>query len=195
MHVALGPQQGTAAANGGGSNTAVSGAPSNTTAPFAPTAQQASDQSNAAEALRAEKAKAAAAEAQLAAIKKAQAKAARAEGLPAAPTAPTTTKAMTKAEKKAAAAEAALAASSSSSSGVSAAKLAQFNSIVDEGRSMAKQVMHSSNSQNIQLAKNYDQYLKTLKDSMRGVQSDKQADKMIKQASQTRAYLQFLVRQ
>ena len=60
---------------------------------------------------------------------------------------------------------------------------------------MAKQVMRSGNSQNAQLARNYDSYLKTAKDSMRGVSSDKEADKLIKQASQTRAYIQFLVKQ
>jgi hypothetical protein len=55
--------------------------------------------------------------------------------------------------------------------------------------------MRSNNRQNVQLAKNYDKYLKTLKDSMRGIQSDKEADKLIKQASQTRAYIQYLSRQ
>ena len=60
---------------------------------------------------------------------------------------------------------------------------------------MAKQAMRSSNEQNVQLAKNYDKYLKTLKDSMRGIQSDKEADKLIKQANQTKAYIQFLIRQ
>jgi hypothetical protein len=45
------------------------------------------------------------------------------------------------------------------------------------------------------MAKNYDKYLKTLKDSIRGVQSDKEADKLIKEANQTRAYIQFLLRQ
>jgi len=44
---------------------------------------------------------------------------------------------------------------------------------------MARQAMHSNNQQNVQLAKNYDQYLKTLKDSMRGIQSDKEADKLL----------------
>jgi cell fate (sporulation/competence/biofilm development) regulator YlbF (YheA/YmcA/DUF963 family) len=55
--------------------------------------------------------------------------------------------------------------------------------------------MRSSNKQNADMAKNYDKYLKTLKDSMRGIQSDKEADKLIKQANQTRAYIQYLVRQ
>ena len=179
---ALGPQQTPAEANAAAPN--VTG---NSTASPTQAAQQASDQTNATEALRSEKAKTAAAEAQLSALKKAQAKAARAEALPP-PAAPP----LTKAEKKAAAAQTA---SSSSSSGVSAGKLSQFNSIVDDGRSMAKQAMRSSNAQNVQLAKNYDQYLKTLKDSIRGVQSDKEADKLIKQASQTRAYIQYLIRQ
>ena len=44
-----------------------------------------------------------------------------------------------------------------------------------------------------QLARSYDANLKTLRDSMRGVNSDKEADRLIKQASQTRAYVQFLV--
>ena len=60
---------------------------------------------------------------------------------------------------------------------------------------MAKQAMHSSNRQNADMAKNYDKYLKTLKESIRGVQSDKEADKLIKQANQTKAYIQFLIRQ
>jgi hypothetical protein len=79
--------------------------------------------------------------------------------------------------------------------GVSPAKQAQFNATVDEARSMAKQAMHSSNRENVQLAKNYDSYLKTLKESMRGIQSDKEADKLIKQANQTKAYIAFLLRQ
>jgi hypothetical protein len=94
-------------------------------------------------------------------------------------------------DKKTAAAQA----TSTEGVGVSPAKLAQFNATIGEGRSMAKQAMRSSNSQNVQLAKNYDQYLKTLKDSMRGVDTDKDADKLIKQANQTRAYIQYLLRQ
>jgi hypothetical protein len=179
---ALGPADATAQqAN------AVSNASSNATAPQ-PVSPSASEQANVTEALRSEKAKTAAAEAQLAALKKAQTRAKATQAIPGVPAPPTRT-----AERKGAAA--ATQASSSSASGVSSAKLAQFNSIVDEGRSMAKQAMRSSNSQNVQLAKNYDQYLKTLKDSMRGIQSDKEADKLIKQASQTRAYIQYLVRQ
>lgn len=87
------------------------------------------------------------------------------------------------------------ASSGGQSAGVSPAKLAQFDSTVDDARSMARQVMHSGNKQNADMAKNYDKYLKTLKDSMRGIQSDKEADKLIKEASQTRAYIKFLVQQ
>ena len=171
---ALGPQGGVAEANivNAGENAA------------APQSTEPSEQQNAAEALRAEKAKAAAAEAKLAALKKAQAKAAAAQAVPGAP--PST---MAKADRKTAAPTA-----SSAGGGVSSAKVAQLNGIVDEGRSMAKQAMRSGNGQNVQLAKNYDQYLKTLKDSMRGVQSDKEADRLIKQANQTKAYIQYLLK-
>ena len=137
--------------------------------------------------LRKESAKTAAAEAQLAQMKRAADKAAK---LQTAKTAATPAPGKP-GEKTAAATSAA----SSSSSGVSPAKTAQLNAIVDEGRAMAKQVMRSGNSQNAQLARNYDSYLKTAKDSMRGVSSDKEADRLIKQASQTRAYIQFLVKQ
>jgi hypothetical protein len=60
---------------------------------------------------------------------------------------------------------------------------------------MAKQVMHSGSGQNVQLAKNYDSYLKTLQDSMRGIQSEKEAQKLLKQANQTRQYIVFLQKQ
>ena len=55
--------------------------------------------------------------------------------------------------------------------------------------------MRSSNAQNVQLAKNYDSYLKTLKASMGGIHSEKEAQKLLKQANQTRAYIVFLNRQ
>jgi hypothetical protein len=86
-------------------------------------------------------------------------------------------------------------ATSSSSGGVSPAKAAQFNGIIADARSMAKQVMRSGNSANAALARNYDSYLKTLKDSFRGVTNDRDADRLIKQANQTRNYILFLVRQ
>jgi len=140
--------------------------------------------------LRQESAKAAAAEAKLAQMKRAADKAAKLQAAQSgAATAPGKT------ETKTAAVTTNAAGSSSSGGGVSPGKVAQLNAIVDEGRAMAKQVMRSGNSQNAQLARNYDSYLKTAKDSMRGVTSDKEADRLIKQASQTRAYIQFLVKQ
>lgn len=147
----------------------------------------AGEQSNAAEALRNEKAKTAAAEAQVVALKKA-ARAAAAPEIPGYPAAPTR-----KAERRSASSTQLTAAGQTG--GVSPGKQAQFDATIEEARSMAKQAMHSSNKQNAQMAKNYDKYLKTLKDSMRGVQSDKEADKLIKEANQTKAYIQFLLRQ
>lgn len=175
---ALGPAQPSPDAN------AVASQSANATEPQ--TGQPAGEQPNAVEALRSEKAKTAAAEAQLAKLKKAAAKAAAAQAIPSVPVPPT---------RNGKAGNAVQGTSGGGQTGgVSSGKLAQFNSIVDDGRSMAKQAMRSGNSQNVQLAKNYDQYLKTLKDSMRGIQSDREADKLIKQANQTRAYIKYLLR-
>ena len=82
---------------------------------------------------------------------------------------------------------------SSSTTGVSPGKMAQFNAVVDEGRSIARQVIGSSNvSADVSMAKNYDKYLRTLKDAMRGMKSDRDADRLITQARQTKAYLVYL---
>jgi len=86
-------------------------------------------------------------------------------------------------------------ATASAEAGVSRAKLSQFYSIVDDARAMAKTVMRSKNSQNAQLARSYDANLKTLRDSIRGVNSDKEADRLIKQATLTRSYVEFLAKQ
>jgi len=147
------------------------------------------EQPGEADALRKEQARAAAAEARLQAMQKAQAKAAQ--------QAKTGTPTVTTAKPKAAASSQASTASEdtgSSGGGVSKAKLAQFYSIVDDARAQAKRVMKSGNSQNAALARNYDSNLKTLRDSIRGIQSDREADRLIKQASQTRAYVQFLAK-
>lgn len=155
-------------------------------APAAEAPQPITDQPDkAGQVLAAEKAKTAAAEAQLAAIKKAQAKAAAAKAAPGAEAPP---------GRKGPAAAAPVAPVASSSASVSPGKIAQFNATVDEARAMAGQAMRSSNRQNAQMARNYDKYLKTLKDSMRGIHSDKEADKLIRQANQTKAYIQFLLR-
>ncbi len=149
-------------------------------------AAAATDDGVAAEALRREAAKATAAEARLAAMERAQARAAR-------QAAAGGTTAMADPKKPAAAAAAKTA--SSQSAGVSPAKLSQFYSIVDDARAQAKRVMRSSNSQNAALARNYDSNLATLRASIRGINSDQEADRLIKQASQTRAYVQFLAKQ
>jgi serine/threonine protein kinase len=151
--------------------------------------QQPADDAKAADALRRESAKAAAAEARLAEMKKAAAKAAAAQARPSSPTV------AAKTERKGSANSVQTATAASDSGGVSPAKVAQLNAIVADGRAMAKRVMRSGNSQNAALARNYDTYLKTAKDSMRGITNDRDADKLIKQATQTRAYIQFLVKQ
>jgi serine/threonine protein kinase len=156
------------------------------TAAAAP-AQPSADQASAAQALETEKAKAAAAQAQLEALKKAQAKAAQASGTLAAAK-------NHKAGSKTATAETAEI-TQTPATGVSSAKLNQFYTIVDGALSMTKRVIHSGNSQNAALARTYDANLRTLRDSMRGIQSDREADRLIKQASQTRAYVEFLAKQ
>ena len=147
------------------------------------------EQTNASAELQSERAKAAAAQAQLAALRKAATKADQAKfgnSMAAANLKkPGTRTTAAPAEEI----------TQTPGTGVSAAKLSQFYSIVDDARSMAKKVMRSNNSQNAALAKNYDANLKTLRDSIRGVSSDHEADRLIKQASQTRAYVQFLYRQ
>ena len=135
-------------------------------------------------------ARAAAAEARLKALEKRMAKTAQAKAK-----ATTETAAAPKPTGKAATATAAKATAAPSGDGVSAAKLSQFYSVVDDARGKAKKVMRSGNSQNAQLARGYDSNLKALRSSIRGVQSDQEADRLIKQATQTRAYIQFLLSQ
>jgi non-specific serine/threonine protein kinase len=86
-------------------------------------------------------------------------------------------------------------ATAASTAAGSAAKIRQLQSIVDDGRAMASQVIRKGTPENVQLARGYDRYLTTLRDSSRGVRSDRDADRMIGQAKQTRAYLQYLVKQ
>ena len=49
--------------------------------------------------------------------------------------------------------------------------------------------------QSVELARGYDKYLKTLKASMGGIQTEKEAQRLLKQAQQTRNYIVFLNRQ
>ena len=81
------------------------------------------------------------------------------------------------------------------SASASASKKAQLNSIVQSGRSMARQVMKTGNKENAALARNYDKYLANVADSARGARTDREMDQLIKQATQTKAYITFLVRQ
>jgi len=178
----------TVAAVGPSDNAAQSNAatPTNTTensAAPAPAAPQPSAQSNAAQAIAAEKAKTAVAQAQLAALKKAQAKTTLSQTASASPAAST---------RKGKSASSEIIATPDA--GVSPATLAQFNSTVDSARALARDVMRSGQGQNVDTAKNYDKYLKTLKDSMRGIQTEREAQRLLKQADQTKGYIASLQR-
>jgi hypothetical protein len=150
-------------------------------------AAQASDDADATAAMRREAARATAAEARLKALEKSNAKALKARAKTS-----TDSKAAAKAGRK----EPAEASTASADDGaVSAAQLSQFYSVVDEARGMAKKVMRSGNPANAAMAKNYDSNLKTLRASMRGIKSEKEADRLIKQAILTRSYVKFLANQ
>ena len=177
---AVGPSDNSAQANA----TTTNNVAANTAAPAAAPPPQASAQSNATQAIAAEKAKTAAAQAQLAALKKAQAKTAQTQNASASPTA---------SSRKGKSASSEIIATPDA--GVSPATLAQFNSTVDSARAMARDVMRSGQGQNVDTAKNYDKYLKTLKDSMRGIQTEREAQRLLKQADQTKGYIASLQRQ
>ena len=180
----------TTAALGTGELPAEANAVGNEVQNAADAARQAAEESDNSDALRREAARAAAAEARMEEMRRAQARAAaQSQGKSA-----TATAATPKASKSATA-TAPTNTVDSAGAGVSAAKLSQFYSIVDDARSIAKRVMRSGNSQNAQLARSYDSNLKTLRASMGGIRSDKEADRLIKQANQTRAYVQFLAKQ
>ena len=127
-----------------------------------------------------------------------------------APTAPRATAAPAATAAAAAPARTA-AAETSSETSLSPAKISRLNGIVDDGRSMARDVIrmgersragstaeeraaHALRRSNAQLARGYDSYLAKLRDSARGVTTDREADRLIKDATQTRAYIQFLVK-
>jgi hypothetical protein len=151
----------------------------------APAAQPVPDTSSQQQqAIAAERAKTAAAEAQLAAMRKTAAK-----------TAPSPSPAASANAASSKTKGVATAAAPAAEGEVSAATLGAFNSTIDDARSQARDVMRSGHGQSVQLAKNYDQYLKTLKDSMRGIHTEKEAQKLLRQAQQTRAYVVFLQRQ
>ena len=177
---AVGPSDNAAQANAA----TTSNAAANSAAPAAAPPPQANVQSNATQAIAAEKAKTAAAQAQLAALKKAQAKTTQAQTPSASPTSSSRRGKSSSSEIIA-----------TPDAGVSPATLAQFNSTVDSARALARDVMRSGQGQNVDTAKNYDKYLKTLKDSMRGIQTEKEAQRLLKQADQTKGYIASLQRQ
>ena len=118
---------------------------------------------------------------------------AKAAALAAATTKKAATTALRVAPTSVFAAPAAVAGPAPSTTGVSAGKMAQFNAVIDDGRSLARQVIGlNNNPAEVTMAKNYDKYLRTLKDSMRGIKSDRDAERLIAQARQTRAYLVYL---
>lgn len=88
-----------------------------------------------------------------------------------------------------------VATAASSATTLSSAKVGELNSIISEARGMARQVQRADRGENARLARGYDDYLKNLQRSARGVANDAQADRLITQAKQTRAYLVFLVKQ
>lgn len=139
-------------------------------------------QATAQQALDKEKAKSAAAEAKLEAIRKAQAKAAAGAAVPKAAAASKTAKTP------------AVEITATPDAGVSSGTLSRFNSTVDDARSLAKQVMRGGGSP-ASTARSYDKYLKTLKASMGGISSEKEAQRLLKQAEQTRSYIALLQRQ
>ncbi|WP_158581980.1 serine/threonine protein kinase [Sphingomonas edaphi] len=83
----------------------------------------------------------------------------------------------------------------------SANKAAQVRSVVASARSRAKQVIAMGNGggdvrkANAKLARNYDRYLASIADSMRGARTDRELDQLLKQANQTKAYVDFLYKQ
>ena len=121
---------------------------------------------------------------------------------------PTATEAAPTAQTRAAAPATTISADAAATS----AQLGQLQSIISDGRGMAKDVIrmadrkpgsgatdaekqaYQARKANADLARGYDKYLAQIRDSSRGVKSGRDADRLIKQASQTRAYLTFLVR-
>ena len=48
---------------------------------------------------------------------------------------------------------------------------------------------------NAKLAKGYENYFANLSDSLRGARTDRELDQLLKQANQTKAYVDFLYKQ
>lgn len=103
--------------------------------------------------------------------------------------------------QSATAATATMAPAAAAPSPPSANKAAQVRSVVASARNRAKQVIAMGNGggdvrkANAKLARNYDKYLASIADSMRGARTDREVDQLLKQANQTKAYVDFLYKQ
>jgi non-specific serine/threonine protein kinase len=126
--------------------------------------------------------------------------AALAERRPVAPVAVPTQRQATATVVPSTAAAPVAAAPAPTSAAASASKVAQLRSVVANGRSRARQVIAMGSGSdvrrnNAKLARNYDSYLAGISDSMRGSRTDREIDQMLKQANQTKAYIDFLYKQ
>jgi serine/threonine protein kinase len=114
---------------------------------------------------------------------------------------PTTARQTTTVVQVAPTATTAAPAAASTSAAPSASKIAQIRSIISGGRSRAKQVIamgaggSATQKANAKLAKGYESYFANLSDSLRGARTDRELDQLLKQANQTKAYVDFLYKQ
>jgi serine/threonine protein kinase len=114
---------------------------------------------------------------------------------------PTTARQTTTVVQVAPTATTAAPAAASTSAAPSASKIAQIRSIISGGRSRAKQVIamgaggSATQKANAKLAKGYESYFGNLSDSLRGARTDRELDQLLKQANQTKAYVDFLYKQ
>jgi serine/threonine protein kinase len=114
---------------------------------------------------------------------------------------PTTARQTTTVVQAAPTATTAAPAVASTSAAPSASKIAQIRSIISSGRSRAKQVIamgsggSATQKANAKLAKGYESYFANLSDSLRGARTDRELDQLLKQANQTKAYVDFLYKQ
>jgi non-specific serine/threonine protein kinase len=97
-------------------------------------------------------------------------------------------------------AAAAVPVAASPSAAPSSSKISQIRSVISSGRNRAKQVIamgsgSGTRAANAKLAKNYEKYFANLSDSLRGARTDRELDQLLKQANQTKAYVDFLYKQ
>ena len=116
-------------------------------------------------------------------------------------TSPTTSRQTTTVVQAAPTATTAAPPASAPSAAPSASKVAQIRSIISGGRSRAKQVIamgsggSAQQKANAKLARGYESYFANLSESLRGARTDRELDQLLKQANQTKAYVDFLYKQ